>query len=70
MTNEEAAKKVYEFGQYHAIQDLPHSAQTVEAFQMAINALKTVDEQNKVILELRLKLAGYEEIEKSRPQVA
>ena len=39
MTNEEAAKKIREFGLHHAIQDLPHSTLTVEAFGMAINEL-------------------------------
>ena len=40
MTNEEAIKRITEFGLYHAIGDLPHSAKTVEAFKMAIEALK------------------------------
>lgn len=32
MTYEEAIKRIKEFGLYHAISDLPHSALTVEAF--------------------------------------
>lgn len=40
MTYEEAIKRIKEFGLYHAIGDLPHSALTVEAFQMAIEALE------------------------------
>lgn len=40
MKNEEAIRRIKEFGLYHAIGDLPNSAKTVEAFNMAIEALK------------------------------
>lgn len=39
ITREEAIKRIKEFGLYHAIGDLPNSAKTVEAFNMAIEAL-------------------------------
>ena len=39
MTKEEAIRRIKEFGLYHAIGDLPHSAKTVEAFDIAIEAL-------------------------------
>ena len=31
----EARRRIKEFGTYHAIKDLPHSAMTVEAFEKA-----------------------------------
>lgn len=40
MKPEEAIMKVKQFGLYHAIEDLPHSTKTVEAFEMAIEALE------------------------------
>lgn len=40
MTNKEAARKIRDFGLYHAINDLPNSILTVEAFKMAIAALE------------------------------
>ena len=40
MTKEEAIRCIKKFGLYHAIGDLPNSAKTVEAFRMAIEALK------------------------------
>lgn len=40
MTPQEAIERIEEFGLHHAIGDLPHSMRTVEAFEMAINALK------------------------------
>lgn len=40
LTREEAIKRIKEFGLYHAIEDLPNSTKTVEAFNMAIEALK------------------------------
>lgn len=40
MTEEDAIKRIKDFGLYHAIKDLPHSMRTVEAFEMAIEALK------------------------------
>ena len=40
MTNKEAIERIKDFGLYHAIGDLPHSAKTVEAFDMAISALE------------------------------
>ena len=45
MTNEEAIKRIEEFGLHHAIDDLPHSAKTVEAFTMAIAALTRPERQ-------------------------
>ena len=39
MDNQEAIRRIKEFGLYHAIGDLPNSAKTVEAFNMAIEAL-------------------------------
>ena len=40
MNKEEAIKRIRDFGLYHAIEDLPHSTKTVEAFEMAIQALE------------------------------
>lgn len=40
MTEKEAIKRVEEFGLHHAIGDLPNSAFTVKAFEMAIAALE------------------------------
>ena len=40
MNREEAIKRIRDFGLYHAIEDLPFSTKTVEAFEMAIQALK------------------------------
>ena len=40
MTAEEAIEKIRQFGLYHAEKDLPHSTFTVEAFEMAIEALE------------------------------
>lgn len=39
LTPRQAADKIIKFGLYHAIDDLPHSQMTVEAFQMAVKAL-------------------------------
>ena len=49
MTREEAIKRIKEFGLYHAIEDLPHSMYTVEAFNMAIKSLEAWD---KVYVEI------------------
>lgn len=49
----EAIRRIKEFALHHAIQELPNSARTVEAFEMAITALEVVskivtcDECNK-----------------------
>lgn len=40
MTEKEAIKRVEEFALHHAIGDLPNSAFTVKAFEMAIAALE------------------------------
>ena len=40
MNKEEAIKRIRDFGLYHAIEDLPFSTRTVEAFEMAIQALE------------------------------
>lgn len=45
MTPQEAIKRIEEFGLHHAIRDLPHSAYTVEAFKMAVEALSAQPEQ-------------------------
>lgn len=45
MTEEDAIKRIKDFGLYHAIKDLPHSMRTVEAFEMAIEALKRQEAQ-------------------------
>lgn len=42
MTENEAIKKVKEFGLYHAIGDLSYSTLTVKAFEMAIKALDEI----------------------------
>ena len=39
MTVGEAIKRINEFALHHAIQELPNSERTVEAFEMAIDAL-------------------------------
>ena len=56
MTNKEAIKRIKDFALYHAIRDLPNSAYTVEAFEMAIKALEqtkpcvdTIDALNESI---------------------
>ncbi|QIB68250.1 hypothetical protein Ami103574_02500 [Aminipila butyrica] len=40
MNDTEAIQRIKEFGLHHAIQDLPHSSRTVEAFEIAIQALQ------------------------------
>lgn len=40
MNNKQAIRKIRDFGLYHAINDLPYSILTVEAFKMAITALE------------------------------
>ena len=42
MTVWEAIKRINEFALHHAIQELPNSERTVEAFEMAIDALGIV----------------------------
>lgn len=49
MKKEEAIRRIKEFGLYHAIGDLPNSAKTVEAFNMAIEALKQAPKPGKWI---------------------
>lgn len=44
MTENEAIERVKEFGLHHAIGDLPNSMLTVKAFEMAINALKEIQQ--------------------------
>lgn len=48
MTENEAIKRVKEFGLHHAIGDLPYSALTVKAFEMAIKSLEEI-QQYRVI---------------------
>lgn len=45
MTNKEAIKRIKDFALYHAIRDLPNSAYTVEAFEMAIKALEQSEQK-------------------------
>lgn len=48
MTENEAIKRVEEFGLHHAIGDLPNSALTVKAFEMAIEALKEIQQYRAI----------------------
>ena len=50
MTREQAINRIRDFGLYHAIDDLPHSLRTVEAFEMAIKALEQPERTGKWIL--------------------
>ncbi len=50
MTNEEAIRRIKEFGLYHAIGDLSNSAKTVEAFNMAIEALQKEAERQEMVI--------------------
>lgn len=46
ISRKEAMQRIKEFGLYHAIQDLPHSQLTVEAFELAVQTLQE-QSQNK-----------------------
>lgn len=48
MTENEAIKRVEEFGLHHAIGDLPYSTLTVKAFEMAIVALKEIQQYRAI----------------------
>lgn len=48
MTENEAIKRVEEFGLYHAIGDLPRSTLTVKAFEMAIKALQEIQQYRAI----------------------
>ena len=48
MTENEAIKRVEEFGLYHAIGDLPYSTLTVKAFEMAIEALREIQQYREI----------------------
>lgn len=48
MTENEAIERVKEFGLHHAIGDLPNSMLTVKAFEMAINALKEIQQYRAI----------------------
>lgn len=48
MTENEAIKRVEEFGLYHAIRDLPNSVLTVKAFEMAIKALEEIQQYRAI----------------------
>lgn len=48
MTENEAIKRVEEFGLHHAIGDLPYSTLTVKAFEMAIEALTEIQQYRKL----------------------
>lgn len=56
MKNEEAIRRIKEFGLYHAIGDLPHSTKTVEAFNMAIEALKQPSNETQLLDDGTLKV--------------
>lgn len=58
MDNQEAIRRIKEFGLYHAIGDLPNSAKTVEAFNMAIEALseKRIEEKTTGISIKNMKM--------------
>lgn len=48
MTENEAIKRVEEFGLHHAIGDLPYSILTVKAFEMAIVSLKKIQQYRAI----------------------
>lgn len=48
MTENEAIKRVEEFGLHHAIGELPHSVLTVKAFKMAIKALEEIQQYRAI----------------------
>lgn len=48
MTEKEAIKRVEEFGLHHAIGDLPNSAFTVKAFEMAVKALEEIQQYRAI----------------------
>lgn len=48
MTENEAIKRVEEFGLHHAIKDLPYSTLTVKAFEMAIKALEEIQQYRAI----------------------
>ena len=48
MKENEAIKRVEEFGMYHAIGDLPNSALTVKAFETAIEALQEIQQYRAI----------------------
>lgn len=48
MTENEAIKRVEEFGLHHAIGDLPYSTLTVKAFEMAIKALEEIQQYRAI----------------------
>ncbi len=48
MTENEAIKRVEEFGLHHAIGDLPNSALTVKSFEMAIEALREIQQYRAI----------------------
>ena len=48
MTENEAIKRVEEFGLHHAIDDLPHSTLTVKAFKTAITALEEIQRYREI----------------------
>lgn len=48
MTENEAIKRVKEFGLHHAIGDLPNSAFTVKAFEMAVKSLEEIQQYREI----------------------
>lgn len=48
MTENETIKRVEEFGLHHAIGDLPNSALTVKSFEMAIEALREIQQYRAI----------------------
>lgn len=66
MKNEEAIRRIKEFGLYHAIGDLPNSAKTVEVFNMAIEALKQPSNEIQLLDDgtLKVKVADVLDIKR------
>ncbi len=58
MTEQEAIKRIEEFGTYHVIGDLPHPALTVQAFNMAVSVLVEIQQYKALgtVEELKDKL--------------
>lgn len=48
ITENEAIKRIREFGLHHAIEDLPYSTFTVKAFEMAITALGEIQQYRAI----------------------
>lgn len=64
MKENEAIKRVEEFGMYHAIGDLPNSALTVKAFETAIEALQEIQQYRAIGTVEECREAREKQIEK------